>query len=244
MDGFIALQVFRRRSSGPDHRAFAEAGPSSRAILAPAADRGSSRCRPRPASRPRRAARGRAPAVCDAAHADDRDLDARRDRRDLGERDRRGSPGPTARRCRRPATAGERRAPGASGHRAQRVDQRDRVRAALLRPPAAQRRHVGGVRASASRSAAWRVRARTPAHDALRAGAGRRRCRGPSSRSGRTRSARSPRSRSRSSQASTSSRELLAGRAHHVRDQRDGRERPSATQVAAQVAQLEEVLAQ
>ena len=134
--------------------------------------RGSSRCRPPRASRPRRADPARAPCL----HA--RPCRPRGSPRAAAAQTPArarpcGSPAPTGRPCRRPASVRRWRrrvAPrGARArrerHRPQRVDQRHRVRPALLRGARA-RRHIGGVRGQLHDQRLARARAHRP-HDHL-----------------------------------------------------------------------------
>ena len=110
------------------------------------ADRGSSPCPPRPASRPPRASRAACSAVCDAAHADDRDRDPRaRPPRPARARPR-GPPDRTARRSRRRATAPGPAAPG-RGAMARSVLISETASAPASSAAAATRGDVGGVRA-------------------------------------------------------------------------------------------------
>ena len=108
----ITSEAFRRKMQGRAARSVAQSAciesraprlGRDRAAAPP--DRGSSRCRSRRAGARVEQRRARARRAGDAAHADDRNRDARGDARRPGRARRRGSPGPTGRRCRRPARA-------------------------------------------------------------------------------------------------------------------------------------------
>ena len=148
-----------------------------------------------------------------AAHADHRDLHARRRRPPPGRaRPARtaGPDSPPVPPARASGVAALRRgAPRArrERHRAQRVDQRDRVRAAVLGRPRAQRprRRVLGVSLTIS---GLRVRGRTVRDDVLQLARDRRRCRGPSATFGQDTLSSTAAISSRASQASTQLGEL------------------------------------
>ena len=116
-------------------------------------------------------------------------------------------------------------------HRAQRVDQRDGVGAALLRPPA-RRPATSAVFGVSLTISGLRVLAAHRAHDLLAAARDRRRCRGPVCTFGQDTfssiAAISARCVAGLARARASS---AARRAHHVRDQRHRQRRASSRQV-------------